>query len=271
MFKKLLKYDFQSLKRIGIPILILISICTVIISIFVGVMVKNDGYGEMPNVFEIMATVFVVFAAMAILFSPLVLQIMVYENFYRTLTTDEGYLTFTLPVKAKQIIFAKLTNATIWTVISGVAVFLSVVIIAVVGVLASGAFGSGSTDTTPSEPLSGLMVLSIILGIIFSIISYFATELAYFIIIFWGSTIFKIKKSSNIIWLLIIGNFVISAVTGTFSSITSSVGSAITLSTGNYELGTVITLIILILFTSALMVGAYFLLKHLMEKKVNLP
>ncbi|MBO4982868.1 MAG: hypothetical protein J6D23_02310 [Clostridia bacterium] len=270
MFKKLLKYDFQSLKRIGLPVLIMILASTVVISVFAGVMVSNDGYGEVFGILEIMATVFVAFAGIAIMCSPLIIQIMVYENFYRTLTTDEGYLTFTLPVKAKDIIFAKLTNGTIWTLISGVAVGLSAFIVALTVVIAKGG-GGGSSEPVPVDPISGMAVACIILGILFAIVSYFATQIAYFIIIFWGSTIFKIKKSSNIIWLLIIGNFIISAITSTFSSIISSVGTIITKATGNYELGMLITLIVLVLFAGGLMVGAFFLLKHLMEKKVNLP
>ena len=271
MFKKLLKHDFQSLKRIGIPLLILVLISTVVISVFVATVIPND-YGENVEVFEIVFTVFVAFSVLAILATPLILQIMVYENFYRTLTTDEGYLTFTLPVKAKEIIFSKLTNGVIWTLISGAAVFVSVIIIAVVAILATGDGSFGSTTVIPSdEPVQALTVISVILGIILSIASYFATQLVYFIIIFCGSTMFKIKKSSNIIWLLILGNFIISTASGTLSSIVTAVGSVITNSTGNYELGTTVTLSILTLFAGGLMVGAFFLLKYIMEKKINLP
>ena len=269
MFKKLLKYDFQSLKRVGFPMLVTMAALTAVVSIYVGVMIGKGGFSDVPNVFEITATVFAYISIMAILVCPLVFQIMIYENFYRTLTTDEGYLTFTLPVKAKQIIFSKLTNGTIWTLIIGAAATLSALIIIIVGVIASNP--SGGNTPSPNEPTSALTPLIAFLVILFGIVSYFTSQLAYFIIIFWGSTIFKSQKSSNVIWLLIIGNFVISAVTGTFSSIISVVGTSIGATTNNPELGTVVTLIMLVLLTSGLMVGAYFLLKHLMEKKVNLP
>ena len=270
MFKKLLKYDFQSLKRSGLPMLVVVLISTVVISAFLAFILRDKGFMERAEVFEIISIMFVVICAGFIIFTPLVIQIMVYENFYRTLTTDEGYLTFTLPVKAKEIIFAKLTNSVIWTLISGAAVALSALIIIVTGFIAGGG-GGGSTNPTPGDPISGIGVANIFLGILFGIVSYFATQLVYFIIIFWGSTIFKTQKSSNIIWLLIGGNLVLSAVTGTISSIISVVGSAISMSTGNFELGSLFTLIILVLFTAGLTVGAFFLLKHLMEKKVNLP
>ena len=270
MFKKLLKYDFKDLKRTGLPMLVTILILTVVISIFVGIMVGKGGYSENVNVFEIMATVFVAFAGLLILVSPVVIQIMVYENFYRTLTTDEGYLTFTLPVKVKQIIFSKITNGAIWTVTTGAAVLVSFVTIVIVGVLSAGAtLGGGSSDTT--DIVSSYTVWSIILSVILSIVSYFAMQLLYFIIIFWGSTMFKSQKSSNVIWLLILGNLAISAVVGTITSVIEVVGAAIGVATNNMEVSMIITLATLLIFTGGLMVGAFFLLKHMMEKKVNLP
>ena len=47
-------------------------------------------------------------------------------HFYRNLMTDEGYLTFTLPVKTSEIIWSKLITAMIWTLISAVIIGLCV-------------------------------------------------------------------------------------------------------------------------------------------------
>ena len=187
MFKKLLKYDFKSLKRVGLPMLVVVLISTVVISIFLAFVLRDEGFMERVEVFEIISIMFVVICACFIMFTPLVMQIMVYENFYKTLTTDEGYLTFTLPVKAREIIFAKLTNGIIWTLISSTAVALSALIIMVTGLIAGGG-GGGATNPTPSDPISGIGVVNIILGILLGVVSYFATQLVYFIIIFCVKT-----------------------------------------------------------------------------------
>lgn len=45
--------------------------------------------------------------------------ILIYLRYYRNFFTDEGYLTFTLPVKRKTLLGAKLINACIWSMATG--------------------------------------------------------------------------------------------------------------------------------------------------------
>lgn len=47
-------------------------------------------------------------------------------RFYKTLYSDEGYLSFTLPVTPKQHLISKLAVATIWNLISSIVIFASV-------------------------------------------------------------------------------------------------------------------------------------------------
>ena len=43
------------------------------------------------------------------------MEILVYWRFYKHFFSDEGYLTFTLPVSRKKLLFSKTLNALIWT------------------------------------------------------------------------------------------------------------------------------------------------------------
>ena len=58
-------------------------------------------------------------------------QIVLLARFYKNKFTDEGYLTFTLPVKTHQILGATWLNMLIWTVISALVVLLCVAVMLV--------------------------------------------------------------------------------------------------------------------------------------------
>ena len=59
-------------------------------------------------------------------------------QFYRNLMTDEGYLTFTLPVKTSEILWSKLITAMLWTIISSVVIGLCVLMFVGLSTAASG-------------------------------------------------------------------------------------------------------------------------------------
>ena len=70
-----------------------------------------------------------------------VTQILVYIRFYRNFFTDEGYLTFTLPVSRKDLYLSKVCSAMIWTVAS----IALVVVVVLFGMLVIPPVGSGDT------------------------------------------------------------------------------------------------------------------------------
>lgn len=50
-------------------------------------------------------------------------------NFYKTMYTDEGYLTHTLPVSKHQILVSKILNSGLWVLLMAAGVFLSVMVL----------------------------------------------------------------------------------------------------------------------------------------------
>lgn len=48
-------------------------------------------------------------------------------HFYKTMYTDEGYLTHTLPVSKHQLLLSKILNSALWELLMAVGIFLSVV------------------------------------------------------------------------------------------------------------------------------------------------
>ena len=119
MLLKLLKYDIKSIWKLALTL----SVLSVGVS-FGGGMCFRGFYDMMESgspspfsillIFGFMLSIFAVCAACA------ALSIVVYLRFYKNLFTDEGYLTFTLPVSRRMILLSKTINMLIWSTVSAV-------------------------------------------------------------------------------------------------------------------------------------------------------
>lgn len=69
-----------------------------------------DKYGF----FSVFALLFFIFSVIAVIGSFIVTMILVFIRFYKNFYSDEGYLTFTLPVDRKTLLRSKTLNALIW-------------------------------------------------------------------------------------------------------------------------------------------------------------
>ena len=117
MVKKLFKYEVKSYLRVIIPTLIIlfsIAVTGRIMQLF-----------ESDNVFYFIIYGSCVLAlyvgSIASLFAVMVFAVI---RYYKNFFTQEGYLTFTLPINADQHIFVKLATAVMFSVI----MFLSVIV-----------------------------------------------------------------------------------------------------------------------------------------------
>ena len=127
MFKKLIKYDLTSVWRLWWIILLTMPCATVVGSIAFRFTI---GSSDSSNVVDIIVTIFSGLLGMAcfmvIPVAGVLTAILVYVRFYKNLFSDEGYLTFTLPVSRRSIFFSKTLNAYIWFSLYGVLAFLCV-------------------------------------------------------------------------------------------------------------------------------------------------
>ena len=271
MFKKLLKHDFRSIKKtLGLPALVALAMA-VIVSIIGMTIIKStmNSDSESGLGLFIIAALLLYFSFIALFVVLIGTQVMIYVNFYKNLMTDEGYLTFTLPVKPKQIIFSKMTNGVIWSVITGVASFLAILVVLIVAVLMFPEMATPDTSVPIETTTTVWSVLNVIIGIFYLIMSYFASQLLYFVIIFLSANNSKGTNKPVKIVLSIFGvNIGISIISGIVSLIIEGIAEII--AQANYEIVNFITLCINLIIVSALAVGMYFLLKYLMEKKLNL-
>ena len=150
MFAKLLKHEWKStaglLGILSLAALGLSVLGTVILRILnnYGDQMSGNGYPLVPVALGTM----LFFLAVALIAYAVGSRILLLARFYRNKFTDEGYLTFTLPVNCHQIFLSALLNMVAWSLITGA------VTAAVVGIVAL--FGTATEELVNTEVWSGL-------------------------------------------------------------------------------------------------------------------
>lgn len=117
MLGKLLKHEFrQSARSVS---LVYVSAAAVIAFVFIGMLTKITWIG-------ILGSVVLYVAALAALLMTLVSVI---KNFYETLYSNQGYLSFTLPVNCASLLGSKVIAAVVWVILSFVLAALCFLVI----------------------------------------------------------------------------------------------------------------------------------------------
>lgn len=106
MLKKLLKYDFLSLKRFLIPLYLL----TPVLALFAGMLSWITNRMDNDVVTLGLKSIYL-FSIVALILSVALLPVLLVVYYYRGLYSDTGYLTLLLPVKRRQLILSKLLCA----------------------------------------------------------------------------------------------------------------------------------------------------------------
>lgn len=288
MFAKLLKYDMRSLKKIGVPILLVLLVLAIVSSILgYATVAYLDRVGADPNPSEFTSMMMTMLILLLSLGTPmvfslfaaaaLVMTIFVFVRFYKNLVSDEGYLTFTLPVTSNQIIMSKLTSGFVWTSVVSVAAIVAIVLVVIISMLG---IGGNTIDMEGfGEILNGLKIDfgdvpfgAVTIGVqvlVFLVVSLVFNLLLTFMAIFLGSVISKKAKALASVGCVLGINFVLSIVTRVFSSL------FLLLFAGVETVEDLITRVNITLLVNNVVyigaaVGCYFLLKHMMDKKLNL-
>lgn len=107
MIRRLLKYDFKSMLRFWY----VAAITTAVLSV-IGCGCANvvSCYQKYPEAIIILSWIFLAIVGLSYLAFSIVAIIIVFARFYKNLFTDEGYLTFTLPVKKITVLNSKIIS-----------------------------------------------------------------------------------------------------------------------------------------------------------------
>ncbi len=141
MFGKCLKHEFRATARQLCPLFIAMVAVAMLAGIFLGLgdrLPKNEDSVALATLSGFLSGL-LIFALIALMIAVAVVAfVMIIRRFYTSFFTDEGYLTFTLPVTPNTHIFTKLFTAYVWQVAATVLCFVCIFIMAFFAVLVGG-------------------------------------------------------------------------------------------------------------------------------------
>lgn len=271
MFAKLLKHEWKATARI----LTILSACVLGIAILGGLDLRliiaktNDpSLSTLSSVLMIPAFLFVIFAYLGIIGYIIGTYFILLHRFYKSRFTDEGYLTFTLPVKTSHIFLASAVNMMIWQLIAGVVLAISIFAMVLLALPAaefnefilafrelptifaelSEAFSMTSLITLPITWISGVVIpmTAIVIGAVIAKKHKILAAIG----VYYGTTVL-----SNILTSMISAIVTVNAFQGS----------------ADIDMLMQISPLVTALIPALLAAGGYFLSIHLMKRKLNLP
>ncbi len=149
MLGKLLKYDLASIGRVA-GLLQLIAVGAAFLGAFcgfVGYWMNEFDPAAYTEVLQMLAALGVVAGFIVLICLVPATFVVVLHRFYTNFFTDQGYLTFTLPVKASELFWSKIIAGIVWLFIAVVVASVGAIL---VGLGAQGLNeGFAITDTVP--------------------------------------------------------------------------------------------------------------------------
>ena len=128
MFTKLLKHEFRTTAR-SLNLLSLAALLVGVLGfIFVLIATLSENLDDHPLVVLIYIPVFL-FIFISLFAYGIAAAFIPYKQFYQKKFTDEGYLTFTLPVTTHQVLLSSILNVIIWNIISCLVLIVSILMI----------------------------------------------------------------------------------------------------------------------------------------------
>lgn len=121
MLGKLIKHEFRATARIMLPVMGALLVLALLANLSIRGL--TSGLSDVP-VLRILFVLIVVFFGIAIIATIVMAIVLMVSRFYRNLLKDEGYLMFTLPVSAHELVWSKLIVSMVWFLLTGLLIFL---------------------------------------------------------------------------------------------------------------------------------------------------
>ena len=288
MLKKLMKHDFRALSRTLFPLQIgilgggLLATLLTVLTIRIGENTANTGGSAMLRavIMGVSATT-AVLIGIAIMASLIVTLIFICYHFYRSFLSDEGYLTFTLPVKTSDLLWSKLFSGMLWMLINGVVVMIALLIFSVCGTTTNtlinmevlNAFRMFFTDLLPQAAQYISIPLMIVEVVVISILALTAQLLQVYFAIIVGGQVAKKHRILAAIGMYLLINMGVGIISSVFMSLVTFGEGAMSLALNSaQEVGTFMTTIFGwygVLF-AGLSVLFFLISKSILKKNLNL-
>ncbi len=274
MFRKLLKYDNRAVFKYWW----IAAVSTFFFAMLGGLCIQiiNVEYTE-HDALQVLSGLGLVLCIVALVVFLVLSEILVYVRYYKHFFTDEGYLTFTLPVKKTSLIDSKIVMALIFS-ISSIAILVFDVFIMLAAGIPEHLFNPSlwSDIFAVLSDFFGTLgfysVVYIILGICILLTAFTAQLMFIFVCITIGACVTQKHKVLCAIGIYYLANAVVSFVVQLLSL--GGVFTAFELIDALKEGQTFFCVALLLLGVLGIFVavaaGLYLLLNFLLDKKLNL-
>ena len=131
MLSRLMKYERKATARVMVPILLAVVILAAVLrllSVWSG-MIEHSQLLSVDPVYLLLRLVTIVFF-LAMVAAPIAALVLMIVRFKTNLLSDEGYVMFTLPVSAHQLVWSKLLTSVLWFIAAAAVDALGVLVIA---------------------------------------------------------------------------------------------------------------------------------------------
>lgn len=281
MFAKLLKYEWKAnaklLSILSAAAAVLGVIGAAILSLAFSIMSDPNPVYEGLDTLGSIGLIFLwFFILLSLVVYSLAVNIILAYRFYKTKFTDQGYLTFTLPVSSKQIFLSSCTNMSIWVAISTTISSASMLGSLFIGLLSLGDMGDYFIEALKSIPemmtiSDGVMAaIQLSLSLVMYLLACLTSIVTIHTSIVLGAVLVKKLKILTSIGIYYAINFGMSMLV----SFTQYVPSFVMLITPNdvvVGLTQIVILLVQILIYVAIIVVGYKVSIKLMDEKLNLP
>lgn len=215
----------------------------------------------------------IVFLSLIIVAYAIGVQIVLVVRFYKNKFSDEGYLTFTLPVSCEQIFLSSLMNMVIWTVIS---VVVTVSCIAII--IAGGTYGLIDVRIwkyVREGILYTFQYNAELVGVTYWPLMVISTVVGLFsgpVVTMTAFTLGAVAAKKHPVLMSLVMAYLISIASSVVTVILTDLACAVVADTAGDTLSMTmqITYCIEVFLQIALMIGGYILSVWLMKRKLNL-
>ena len=230
MLKKCLKYDLRANYKKWLVLSLIALSFSVIGSLF---FCTSATAGEESAIIDVICSVICALSFLVVAFYPMAVLAITSERCYKSFFTDEGYLTFTLPVSRRTHLNSKIISTEIFGAATTLVILVSVAImIAIESLFGGGTLVEGIkllfSYILPSFDLGGgfhsvMLVVSALL--LLPLISIFCNLLIHFCIIF-GSVVAKKHKIDLIVITIYVSCMIIAGLIYLYTAAVVAMGCA---------------------------------------------
>ena len=293
MLRKLFKHDFYALSRLLIPTNLAVLVATIFASLGFAYTIRNSFGGATEGVFfdmlQIIVTLLMGLMFVAIFAAYFFIAFVIFHRFYSHFIGNEGYLTFTLPVKTSQLLWSKILSAMLWLIISAVVGIICFFLFILFGTAEIGIINVdvlrviGEGFAALREIYVGEITVFIILTVIVSVVGSVSGILQIYLSLVMGGVVSQKHKLAAGIGFYFLLNLVVGTITSTLQTfimvpwMQTDVLDSINYGNNAQEgisavFGTLVNPILIysIVVAAVLSVGYYCLTHYLLKNKLNL-